>query len=285
MGRRLNKVVELLAAGEPVFCGAVAQNGDYDQIAALAKSDFDMLILEMEHRGFDPMTLRHSLQYMLDRGQIAASGSLQPEVTPFVRIPPYARERNQWVIKQTLDAGAYGLVLPHLDSVEGAAAAVRSARYPQGRGVADFEPAGERGWWPWGAAEYWGISPEDYYERADLWPLDPNGELLLMGIIENERGVENIREILEQVKGIGAIWVGSGDLSVSMGLRGDLEHPDVEAAGLQVLAACKDFGVPCGAVAGQRYDAKYRLEQGFQIIVLAVQALADLRRARESLER
>ena len=87
------------------------------------------------------------------------------------------------------------------------------------------------------------------------------------------------------MKGIGAIWVGSGDLSVSMGLRGDLEHPEVEEAGLQVLAACKDFGVPCAAVAGQRYDAQCRLEQGFQIVVLGVQALQELQRARELLGR
>jgi 4-hydroxy-2-oxoheptanedioate aldolase len=57
-----------------------------------------------------------------------------------VRIPPNARERNQWVIKQALDTGVYGLVLPHLNTVEDAQAAVAAARYPQAAGVQDFVP-------------------------------------------------------------------------------------------------------------------------------------------------
>ena len=86
----------------------------------------------------------------MNRKRIVAKGSLQPDVIPLVRIPPYTRERNAWVIKQTLDAGPFGLVLPHLDSVEGAQAAVQAARYPQVPGVADFEPTenggGRRVW-------------------------------------------------------------------------------------------------------------------------------------------
>jgi len=145
---RLNKVIQLLEQERTVFCAAVVPNGDFEQLSSIAISDFDMVMIETEHQGFDPPTLRHSLQTLLSRRHIAEKGSLQPDVVPFVRIPPYAREQNQWVIKQTLDAGPYGLVLPHLDSVEGAAAAVRAARYPQAAGARDREPEGERGWWP-----------------------------------------------------------------------------------------------------------------------------------------
>ena len=68
-----------------------------------------------------------------------------PGLLPLLhRIPPNARERNQWVIKQALDTGVYGLVLPHLSTVEDAQAAVAAARYPQVPGVQDFVPAGER---------------------------------------------------------------------------------------------------------------------------------------------
>jgi 4-hydroxy-2-oxoheptanedioate aldolase len=281
-GARLNKVIELLERGQPVFCAAVVQNGDWDGLAQLALSDFDMAIVETEHQGFDLPLLRHSLQHLLHRGRIAAKGSVQPDVVPFVRIPPYARERNQWVIKQTLDAGAYGLVLPHLDSVDAALAAMRAARYPQALGSPDLEPAGERGWWPWGAAHYWGISPDAYYDAADLWPLDPDGELLLMGIIENAQGLRALPEIAKQARGIGAIWVGPGDLSVSLGYRGDLEHPEVEAAVQRALRVCKEQRVPVAAVAGRTNDAVRRLEQGFDIVVLAPSQTAELRRARES---
>lgn len=277
---RLNKVIELLERKEPVFCAAVVPNGDTEQLTAMAASDFDMVMVETEHQGFDTTTLRQSLQFLLDRRRIAEKGNLQPDVVPFVRIAPYAREQNQWVIKQTLDAGAYGLVLPHIDSVEGAAAAVRAARYPQAQGAPDREPAGERGWWPWTAAQYWGVSAEEYYEAADLWPLDPDGELLLLGIVENVRGVENLPDILREVQGIGAIWAGPGDLSVSMGHRGDIAHPEVEEAVLRVLATCQEFGVPCAGLVGPTADAARRIEQGFQMLVLPPVARAELERGR-----
>ena len=105
--------------------------------------------------------------------RIAEKGNVQPDVVPLVRIPPNSRERNQWIIKQVLDTGVYGLVLPHLNTVEEAQAAVVVARYPQVPGVADFEPVGQRGWWQRIAPRYWGLSAQEYYDAADLWPLDP----------------------------------------------------------------------------------------------------------------
>jgi 4-hydroxy-2-oxoheptanedioate aldolase len=275
---RLNRVIELIERKLPAFCAAVVPNGDWDGLAAISESGFDMAMVEMEHQGFDPPLLRHSLAHLLSRARIARSGSLAPDVVPFVRIPPYARERNEWIIKQTLDLGPYGLVLPHLDSVEGAAAAVRAARYPQALGAPDAEPAGERGWWPWIAARYWGLAPDRYYEAADLWPLDPDGELLLLGIVENARGVANLRDILRHNRGIGAVWAGSGDLSVSLGYRGDTDHPEVERAVQQIRATCREFGVPCAALASRGFPVEARLEQGFELIVLPPTARAELDR-------
>ena len=134
---RLNKVIDLLEHGHAVFSCGTIPNGNFEEIAALGQSAYDMIILETEHVGFDFPTLRHSLQYLLNRKRIVDKGNLQLDVVPLVRIPPYTRERNAWVIKQTLDAGPFGLVLPHLDSVEGAQAAVRAARYPQVPGATD----------------------------------------------------------------------------------------------------------------------------------------------------
>src|SRR2546428_9533617 len=113
----------------------------------------------MEHEGFSFTTLRTSLQVLLNRKRIAEKGNLQPDVVPMVRIPPNARERNQWVIKQALDTGVYGLVLPHLSTVEDAQAAVAAARYPQVPGVRDFAPAGGRGLGERTAAPNYGPAP------------------------------------------------------------------------------------------------------------------------------
>jgi 4-hydroxy-2-oxoheptanedioate aldolase len=68
---------------------------------------------------------------LLEHGKPVFSTSTVPNGSPMVRLPPNARECNQWVIKQALDTGVYGLVLPHLSTVEDAQAAVAAARYPQ----------------------------------------------------------------------------------------------------------------------------------------------------------
>ena len=195
---------------------------------------------------------------------------------PFVRVPPNSREvgGNQWVIKQALDSGVFGLALPHVNTVDDARAAVVASRYPQVPGVPDFEPQGQRGWWQRIAPRYWGLGSQEYYDAADVWPLDPDGEILLIGIIEEAEGVKNIRDIVREVKGLGAIWAGPGDMSVSMGKRGNSSDPEVQEACLRVLEACKEFGVPCmaGATAA---DVERRLEQGFRIIFAPPRRVAD----------
>ena len=263
---RYNRVIELLEQGKPVFCSGLVWNASLDDLTFIADSDYDMVIVEMEHQGFSFNDLRVSLQFLLSRQRIARNGGLQADLVPLVRIPPNTRERNQWVIKQALDAGVYGLVLPHLNTVEDARAAVVAARYPQVPGVDDFEPRGERGWWQRIAPRYWGLNPQEYYDAADLWPLDPDGNMLLMGIVEEPQGVDNIRDILREVKGIGAIWAGPGDMSVAMGYRGNSNQPEVQENLLRILEACKEFGVPC-ATGATAAEVPVRLEQGFRIII------------------
>jgi 4-hydroxy-2-oxoheptanedioate aldolase len=263
---RYNKAIDLLEQGQPVFCSGLVWNGNLDDLMFVSDSDYDMVIIEMEHEGLSFNNLRASLQFLLNRKKIADRGGLQADPVPLVRIPPNSREQNQWVIKQALDTGVYGLVLPHLNTVEEARAAVVAARYPQIPGTADFEPEGQRGWWGRIAPRYWGLSGRDYYDAADLWPLDPDGNMLLMGIIEEPHGVENVRNILREVKGIGAIWAGPGDMSVAMGHKGNAGHPDVQANLLKILEACKEFDVPC-ATGATAAEVPMRLEQGFRIII------------------
>ena len=263
---RYNKAIELLEQGKPVFCSGLVWNRNLEDLTFVADSAYDMVIIEMEHQGFSFDDLRISLQFLLSRSRIAEQGDLRADPVPMVRIPPNTRERNQWVIKQALDTGVYGLVLPHLNTVEDAQATVSAARYPQVPGVPDFEPQGERGWWYRIAPRYWGLTPQEYYDAADLWPSDPDGNMLLMGIVEEPEGVKNIRDILRRVKGIGAVWAGPGDMSVAMGHKGNANHPEVQAALLRILEACKNAGVPC-ATGATAAEVPMRLEQGFRIII------------------
>ena len=249
-----------------MFCSGLVWNGNLDELIYVADADYDMVIMEMEHEGFSFNNLRTSLQFILNRKRISGSGTVQADPVPLVRIPPNSRENSQWIIKQALDTGVYGLVLPHLNTVEDAHAAVVAARYPQVPGVADFEPEGQRGWWQRIAPRYWGLTAQEYYDAADLWPLDPDGNMLLMGIVEEPEGVDNLPDILRQEKGIGAIWAGPGDMSVAMGHRGNSAHPDVQANLLRILEACQNAGVPC-ATGATAEEVPMRLEQGFRIII------------------
>src|SRR4030081_1657965 len=112
---------------------------------AIAAAPYDGVVFEMEHNPYDIRTLRDCMQYMLDRSQIVKSGSLAPAVAPMVRIPPNGGELNQFIAKQVLDIGVYGIVWPHVSTVEEARNAVQACRYPRPREAKYYEPAGQRG--------------------------------------------------------------------------------------------------------------------------------------------
>ena len=129
---RYNKAIQLLEEGKPVFGTGLIWNGNLDEMTYFADSDYDLVMIEMEHEGLSFNNLRTSLQFLLNRKRVIDGGGLQADPTPIVRIPPNTREQNQWVIKQALDTGVYGLILPHLDTVEGAMSAVRGGALSAG---------------------------------------------------------------------------------------------------------------------------------------------------------
>ena len=223
----------------------------------------------MEHRAYDIRALRDCLQYMLDRRQIARSASLAPAVTPFVRIPPNGGETSQWVAKQVLDHGVYGIVWPHVSTVEEARNAVVSCRYPRPRTAAYYEPAGQRGDAPAAAARYWGLSQQEYYERADVWPLNPKGEVLVAIMCEEVRAIRNLPKMLEEVPGIGVVIIGEGDLSQDLGYPRQYDHPTVASAIDEILAICKAHNVPCGHPHVDAKNIETLLEKGFRYLMPA----------------
>jgi 2-keto-3-deoxy-L-rhamnonate aldolase RhmA len=104
-----------------------------------------------------------------------------------------------------------------------------------------------------------------------------------MGIVETVRGINTLPDILRQVTGIGAIWAGPGDLSVSMGLRGHATHPDVEAGVQQILSICQNAGVPCATGITPAASVDTRLEQGFRLgITPPTRSLGTLHRGRQA---
>lgn len=241
---RLNGVIRALEAGKTAFVGFAPT--DIETASALAGSSFDGVAFEMEHSPFSPPALRDALQYMLDRRQIVEGGTLAPKVTPMVRIPPNGNEMNQWVAKQVLDIGVFGIIFPHVSSVEEARNAVSACRYPRLVSAPRFNPPGIRGDAPARAARYWGLTQQEYYARADVWPLAPQGEILAVIQCEEMRAIENLPRMLEEVPGIGVVLIGEGDLSQELGHPRDYEHPVVTEAINRILKICQDHNVPCG---------------------------------------
>lgn len=261
---RLNRLIELWEQGKPVF-GGFARFRDVDGALYYASSQQDFVIYDLEHSPADFTQFRTFLQFMVDRGSVLAKGNAQPNVVPLARIPPNCGERNQWIIKQVLDMGAYGLLAPHVKNSEDMELLISSARYPHHPAPAGAPPR-DRGASPQHAARYWGISIKEYLERADAWPLAPRGELALIAMIESREGVANVARILEQNRGIAAVQVGSYDLSSSLGHPWQVDHPETEQAVQAVLAATKESGVPCG-IAVTRNDIEQRIQQGFRMLI------------------
>ncbi len=241
---RLNGVIRALEQGKTAFVGFAPV--DIETATALASSSFDGVAFEMEHAPMSAPALRDALQYMLDRRQILDAGTLAPKVTPLVRIPPNGGEMNQWIAKQVLDIGVFGIIFPHVSTVEEARNAVGACRYPRRPEAPRYEPPGIRGDAPVRAARYWGLSQQDYYARADVWPLAPQGEILAIIQCEEVRAIENLPRILDEVKGIGVVLIGEGDLSQELGHPREYEHPVVAEAINRILKICQDHHVPCG---------------------------------------
>jgi 4-hydroxy-2-oxoheptanedioate aldolase len=201
---------------------------------------------------------------MLNRQQIVASGSVAPAVTPMVRIPPNGVEMNQWIAKQVLDQGVYGVLWPHISTVEEARSAVAACRYARPAGAPRYEPAGQRGDAPGNAARFWGISQQEYYDRADVWPLDPKGEILVAIMCEDVVGLKNLPKILKEVPGIGAVVIGEGDLSQNLGFPRQYKHPTVAGAINEILSICKEHNVACGHPHVEADNVDEVVAQGFR---------------------
>jgi 2-keto-3-deoxy-L-rhamnonate aldolase RhmA len=184
---------------------------------------FDFVLIDAEH---SPIAI-DQLQMML----IALRSS---ESTVLVR--PAANDPA--LIKQILDLGAEGLVVPEVDDAAACAAAVAAARYT---------PLGQRGFGPRRAARLEGGRPA-YLARADE-------EVAVLVMIESAAAVGSIDAILK-TPGLDGIMVGPADLAVTMGHLSELSHPDVRAAIAGVRDACQRHSVPFGIFAGTEQAAR-----------------------------
>lgn len=241
---RINRAIQLLAEDQPIYYTGPSERS-YDGGLRDAGTWADYIAYDIEHAPFDVARLADYMRGMVDAGQ-TRSGHRTPTVIvtlPMEGTSAGAVEANAWMVKQVLATGVHGLLLCHAEDPIAVRNFVEAARYPyQQAGVGAGLREGRRG--NGGqrfAASVWGISGDEYLLRADPWPLNPEGELLLGLKIENKRALARAEETT-RVPGIAFAEWGPGDMGMSLGFPSNHDAPYPPAmweARNAILAACR----------------------------------------------
>jgi 4-hydroxy-2-oxoheptanedioate aldolase len=258
----LNPVVEALAQGRHVFGVSTSDLSLENAIALAGNPNLDYVYLDMEHNPLRFDEMRHFLAFITagDKAGIIKRGNGQVRPAVFARFPPYGREQTLWMVKHALDVGLNGILINNIETKEQAENIVRTMRPSQRRDSKIPVPAGVRGTVVCG---FWVAGGGDCRTHADLWPLNPDGDLIFWPMIETMEGVRNA-DAIAQVPGVGGFYLGaSGDLSADLGVTA--QHPDVDAAMATILKVCRTRNIPCGGTVSAANAAQF-MKQGYRII-------------------
>lgn len=224
----------MLQEGKKVL-GAWLQMASPYAAEIFSKAEIDVLMVDMEHGPNDILSL-------ID--QLRAMGHYKS--VPFVRAP----WNDMVVIKRILDAGAYGVLVPYVNTPEEARAAVSYCKYPT---------EGVRGVAPSPRAPGIGMNSANYLQHA-------NDEILVMTAVETLEAVNNIEELVK-VEGLDGIFVGPMDLATSMGHFCDPGHPEVKEAIEKVERTVIGSGKFLASVAGGMAAAKEKYDRGYGLVI------------------
>ena len=291
MAQRINRAIELLAQGQAIYyvgghSGHVLTRAQGHQDAATWA---DYINIGMEHGSFDMAGLAEYMRGLAEAGP-TRSGHRTPAI--IVEAPVNGTDAanvrfNAWQFRQILGRGAHGVLLCQAETADAVRAFVESCRYPHhAAGVDPSLPTpiermrgavrdtksglglGTRGRGSEAtAAPIWGISAEEYIERCEPWPLDPNGELLLGVKLELPEGIANCEAILA-VPGLGFAELGPGDLGLSLGYVAVPREPYPAAmreARERVFAACRENNLAF-LETGSPETIAAKLDEGVRVI-------------------
>jgi 2-keto-3-deoxy-L-rhamnonate aldolase RhmA len=284
--QRLNPMIDLLEQKKPLFGVYWPSNptgrgraGAPPPPAVPAKSPRELAQEALAYRNAD-FLFNGSMEGGVDRAiggvsdfvrATAEAGALMK--TPFPRFPHPLMVKTPKIapdtagavtnISRELNLGVSGIMFVETESAGEVRAGIAAMRFTS-RGGTRPDDAGM-------APAYWGMTEQQYKQKADLWPLNPDGELVNWTIVESREGLAHVREIAA-VKGIGVLWPGAGTLRGVFSTTNAAGERVLDTAGWenaiqQVLAACKEFQVPCGFPATPN-DIEMRMKQGFSVFVM-----------------
>ncbi len=250
---RTNPIKKLLREGKPTF-GTWLSMGDLFATRVLVRLGFDWLTLDLEHSPIDWS------QAAMIFGAIADAGGV-----PLARVP----KGNHDYIKRTLDAGAWGIVVPMVDTVEQAKLAIAAAKYP---------PTGNRSLGGGMHSMNFDATAAEYFKQA-------NDEILVILQTESPTGVANA-EAIYSLPGCDAIFIGPVDLRAQMRKPDGTEPTDdeFEAMVQRVIAAGKKVGCPTGIHTMDVKTAQMRAEQGMQFLAVGSDLRMMTLKAQETIE-
>jgi 4-hydroxy-2-oxoheptanedioate aldolase len=235
--KRINRAIELLEQGQPIYYTGSHEGteGNFEQGIKDAQTYADYISYDMEHAPFDVKGLADYMRG-LAKGGPTRSGHHTPAV--IVNVPVNGTDENTvranaWMFQQVLATGVHGILLCHADTPGAVRAFVEAVRFPAyggRRGVHGNSTA----------ARIWGITADAYGDQADVWPLNPKGELLIGLKLEDKYALENA-EANAKVPGIAFAEWGPGDMAFSLGVKnGPGPMPALmQAARAKVFAATK----------------------------------------------
>jgi 4-hydroxy-2-oxoheptanedioate aldolase len=247
--KRINKAIELLAAGQPIYYTTVGGGAGYAEGKKMAQTWADYITYEMEHGALDFSALRAFMQGLVDGGP-TKSGHRTPAVVatlPVLGVNEAHMNANFWVVQQALLAGIHGILLCHARDPQAIRMFVASCRYVNAKpmpGVLEgLLGNGSQGY----ASKIWGLTPQEYMKKADPWPLNPDGEFMLGLKVEDKYALANADKVVG-TPGIAFTEWGPGDMGLSLNLpdghgANETLHPKMRDARTTVLAACKKHNV------------------------------------------
>ena len=252
MPKRINRAIELLEQDQPIYYegGHTGHVLTYEQGKKDARTWADYINVGMEHGSFNMAGLDEYMRGLIDGGPTNSGHRTPPVIveTPVDGSSEEAIRYNAWQFRQILARGVHGILLCQAETADATRAFIESCRYPINmHGVGKGLDRGTRGVGSEPtAAPVWGVERYEYIDKADAWPVNPDGELLLGVKIETVRALSNVEQTLS-VPGIGFAEWGPGDLHMSFGIRRDPSKPLdsrlVEARERVKEAAAKN-GVP-----------------------------------------
>ncbi len=248
---RINYTKRRLAEGQVVFGCAIQQFGCPEVARLLAAAGFDFAFLDGEHGPFGLETLHALVRACLER-----------EITPIVRVG----ELTYSLVARALDAGAQGVIFPRVESQALLAEAVRWTRFP---------PQGVRGY---------GLTPPqlDYQTHSFTEIIEHlNANTLVVVQFETRLAIERAEELLV-TPGIDVAMVGPADLSISLGVPGEFEHPKLVDTVLGLMESCRRHGVVPGIQVRTPALAKKWTERGMRFVGCGSEHGLLLEKAREA---